>query len=163
MSEAEDIKFMREALTLAQAAWQAGEVPVGAVIVKDGEIVGRGYNCPISSADPTAHAEVRALRDAATRLDNYRLLDCTLFVTLEPCMMCTGAMFHARIARIVYGAKDPKTGVAGSVLNLYEEPRLNHHAEIVGGVLAEECGAMLSEFFAERRAQSKGQLFADQG
>ena len=163
MSEAEDIKFMREALTLAQAAWQAGEVPVGAVIVKNGEIVGRGYNCPITSADPTAHAEVRALRDAATRLDNYRLLDCTLYVTLEPCMMCTGAMFHARIARIVYGAKDPKTGVAGSVLNLYEEPRLNHHAEIVGGVLAEECGAMLSEFFAERRAQSKGQLLADQG
>lgn len=162
MSEAEDIKFMREALVLAQAAWQAGEVPVGAVIVKDGEIVGRGYNCPISTADPTAHAEVRALRDAATRLDNYRLIDCTLYVTLEPCMMCTGAMFHARIARIVYGACDPKTGVAGSVLNLYDEPRLNHHAEIVGGVLEEECGAMLSAFFAERRAQAKGKILADQ-
>lgn len=162
MSEAIDQEFMREALVLAREAWQAGEVPVGAVVVKDGEIVGRGYNCPISTADPTAHAEVRALRDAATRLDNYRLLDCTLYVTLEPCMMCTGAMFHARVKRIVYGAKDPKTGVAGSVLNLYDEPRLNHHAVIVGGVLAEECGAMLSAFFAERRAQAKGQALADQ-
>ncbi|TCS71151.1 tRNA(adenine34) deaminase [Sulfuritortus calidifontis] len=154
---------MREALAQAQIAWQAGEVPVGAVVVKDGEIVGRGYNCPISTTDPTAHAEVRALRDAAGRLDNYRLSHCTLYVTLEPCMMCTGAMFHARVARIVYGANDPKTGVAGSVLNLYEEPRLNHHAEIVGGVLAEECGALLSTFFAERRqAQSKGKPLADQ-
>lgn len=162
MSETEDIKFMREALILAQEAWQAGEVPVGAVIVKDGEIVGRGYNCPIVSRDPTAHAEVRALRDAATRLDNYRLPECTLYVTLEPCMMCTGAMFHARIKRIVYGAKDPKTGVAGSVLDLYDEPRLNHHAKIVGGVLAEECGAMLSTFFAERRALAKGKSLADQ-
>lgn len=162
MSEVEDIKFMREALALAQEARQAGEVPVGAVIVKDGEIVGRGYNCPISTADPTAHAEVRALRDAATRLENYRLLDCTLYVTLEPCMMCTGAMFHARIKRVVYGAKDPKTGVAGSVLNLYDEARLNHHAGIIGGVLAEECGAMLSAFFAERRAQTKGKALADQ-
>lgn len=153
---------MREALAQAQIAWQAGEVPVGAVVVKDGEIVGRGYNCPISTTDPTAHAEVRALRDAAGRLDNYRLSHCTLYVTLEPCMMCTGAMFHARIARIVYGAKDPKTGVAGSVLNLYEEPRLNHHAEIVGGVLAEECGTLLSAFFAGRRqAQSKGKPLAD--
>lgn len=163
MSTADDIRFMREALALAQEAWQAGEVPVGAVVVKDGEIVGRGYNCPISSADPTAHAEVRALRDAATALDNYRLIDCELYVTLEPCMMCTGAMFHARIKRIVYGARDPKTGVAGSVLNLYEEPRLNHHTEIVGGVLAEECGALLSAFFAERRqAQPKGKPLADQ-
>ena len=162
MSEADDIRFMREALALAQEAWQAGEVPVGAVIVKDGEIVGRGYNCPIVSRDPTAHAEVRALRDAATRQRNYRLLDCTRYVTLEPCMMCTGAMFHARIARIVYGAKDPKTGVAGSVLDLYGEPRLNHHAEIVGGVLAEECGSLLSAIFAERRAQAKGPALADQ-
>ncbi|WP_126461722.1 tRNA adenosine(34) deaminase TadA [Sulfuritortus calidifontis] len=163
MSATDDIRFMREALAQAQIAWQAGEVPVGAVVVKDGEIVGRGYNCPISTTDPTAHAEVRALRDAAGRLDNYRLSHCTLYVTLEPCMMCTGAMFHARVARIVYGANDPKTGVAGSVLNLYEEPRLNHHAEIVGGVLAEECGALLSTFFAERRqAQSKGKPLADQ-
>ncbi len=162
MSDNDDARFMREALVLAQAAWQAGEVPVGAVVVKDGEIVGRGFNCPITRADPTAHAEVRALRDAATRLANYRLLDCTLYVTLEPCMMCTGAMFHARIKRIVYGAKDPKTGVAGSVLNLYDEPRLNHHAEIVGGVLADECGSLLSAFFAERRAQAKGQALADQ-
>lgn len=168
MSTADDIRFMREALAQAQEAWQAGEVPVGAVVVKDGEIVGRGYNCPISTADPTAHAEVRALRDAATGLDNYRLIDCELYVTLEPCMMCTGAMFHARIKRIVYGARDPKTGVAGSVLNLYEEPRLNHHAEIVGGVLAEECGALLSAFFAERRQaqlnkpQTEGPALADQ-
>lgn len=160
-NETTDFWFMREALTLAQEAWRAGEVPVGAVVVRDGEIIGRGYNCPITSADPTAHAEVRALRDAAARLGNYRLVDCTLYVTLEPCMMCTGAMFHARIGRIVYGAKDPKTGVAGSVLDLYAEPRLNHHAEIVGGVLAEECGAMLSAFFAERRVQSKGQALAD--
>ncbi len=162
MNDNDDIRFMREALALAQQAWQAGEVPVGAVVVKDGAIVGRGFNCPITRADPTAHAEVRALRDAATRLANYRLLDCTLYVTLEPCMMCTGAMFHARIKRIVYGAKDPKTGVAGSVLNLYDEPRLNHHAEIVGGVLADECGSLLSAFFAERRAQAKGQALADQ-
>ena len=162
MNDNDDIRFMREALALAQQAWQAGEVPVGAVVVKDGAIVGRGFNCPITRADPTAHAEVRALRDAATRLANYRLLDCTLYVTLEPCMMCTGAMFHARIKRIVYGAKDPKTGVAGSVLNLYDEPRLNHHAEIVGGVLADECGSLLSAFFAERRAQAKGQSLADQ-
>ncbi|NWG86875.1 MAG: tRNA adenosine(34) deaminase TadA [Hydrogenophilaceae bacterium] len=162
-SEASDIHFMREALAQAQQAWRAGEVPVGAVVVKDGEIVGRGYNCPILSRDPTAHAEVRALRDAATRLGNYRLVDCTLYVTLEPCLMCTGAMFHARIKRVVYGAKDPKTGVAGSVLDLYAEPRLNYHAEILGGVLAEECGALLSTFFAERRqAQSKGQVLADQ-
>ncbi|MEW5892089.1 MAG: tRNA adenosine(34) deaminase TadA [Pseudomonadota bacterium] len=163
MSTDDDIRFMREALAQAHEAWRAGEVPVGAVVVKDGLIVGRGYNCPILSRDPTAHAEVQALRDAARRLDNYRLSHCTLYVTLEPCPMCSGALFHARIKRVVYGARDPKTGVAGSVLNLYAEPRLNHHAEIVGGVLAEECGALLSAFFAERRqAQSKGKSLADQ-
>lgn len=152
-----DIAFMREALRLAVRAAQAGEVPVGAVVVKDGQIVGRGSNAPISKHDPTAHAEIAAMRDAAQRLGNYRLVDCELFVTLEPCIMCVGAMFHARIARVVYGARDPKTGAAGSVLDLFAEARLNHHATIEGGVLAEECGKVLSDFFALRRAQQKPQ------
>lgn len=152
-----DIAFMREALRLAEQAAQAGEVPVGAVVVKDGQIIGRGSNAPISKHDPTAHAEIAALRDAAQHLGNYRLVDCELFVTLEPCVMCVGAMFHARIARVVYGARDLKTGAAGSVLDLFEETRLNHHAKIEGGLLAEECGKVLSEFFALRRAQQKAQ------
>lgn len=147
--------FMREALHLAQQAARVGEVPVGAVIVKNGEIIGRGSNAPISRSDPTAHAEVAALRDAAQRLGNYRLVGCELFVTLEPCVMCVGAMFHARIARVVFGATDPKTGVAGSVLNLFGESRLNHHARIEGGILAEECGKVLSDFFAARRIHQK--------
>jgi tRNA(adenine34) deaminase len=150
-----DEDFMREALRLAEQAAQAGEVPVGAVVVKDGEIIGRGSNAPISRHDPSAHAEIAALRDAAQRLGNYRLVGCELFVTLEPCVMCVGAMFHARIARVVYGATDPKTGAAGSVLDLFEESRLNHHARIEGGVLAAECGKVLSDFFAARRAQQK--------
>lgn len=150
-----DIAHMREALRLAGQAAQAGEVPVGAVVVKDGVIVGRGSNAPISKHDPTAHAEIAALRDAAQNLGNYRLVDCELFVTLEPCVMCVGAMFHARIARVVFGARDPKTGAAGSVLDLFGEERLNHHAQIQGGVLAEECGKMLSDFFAARRAQQQ--------
>jgi tRNA(adenine34) deaminase len=149
-----DERLMREALALAREAGAAGEVPVGAVVVCNGEIIGRGYNRPITSHDPTAHAEIIALREAAKRLGNYRLPGCELFVTLEPCTMCTGAMFHARIARVVFGTRDPKTGVAGSVLDLYAEPRLNHHAEIVGGVLAAECGEMLSSFFAARRART---------
>lgn len=152
-----DIFFMREALRLAEQAAQAGEVPVGAVVVNDGQIIGRGSNAPISKHDPTAHAEIAAMRDAAQHLGNYRLVDCELFVTLEPCVMCVGAMFHARIGRVVYGARDPKTGAAGSVLDLFEESRLNHHAEIEGGVLAEECGKALSDFFALRRAQQKAQ------
>lgn len=152
-----DAAFMREALALAQQAAAAGEVPVGAVVVKDGQIVGRGSNAPISKHDPTAHAEIAAMRDAAQRLGNYRLVGCELFVTLEPCVMCVGAMFHARIARVVYGARDPKTGSAGSVLDLFAEARLNHHASIEGGVLAEECGKVLSDFFAMRRAQQKAQ------
>jgi tRNA(adenine34) deaminase len=152
-----DEDFMREALRLAEQAAQAGEVPVGAVVVKDGEIVGRGSNAPISRHDPTSHAEIAALRDAAQRLGNYRLVGCELFVTLEPCVMCVGAMFHARIARVVYGATDPKTGAAGSVLNLFAETRINHHADIHGGVLAQECGKVLSDFFAMRRAQQKAQ------
>lgn len=150
-----DEDFMRAALEQAQLAAAAGEVPVGAVVVRDGEIVGRGFNAPITRHDPSAHAEIAALRDAAGRGGNYRLVGCELFVTLEPCVMCVGAMFHARIARVVYGAKEPKTGAAGSVFNLFTEARLNHHARIEGGVLAEECGRLLSDFFAARRAQQR--------
>ena len=150
-----DEDFMRAALGLAREAEQAGEVPVGAVVVLDGEIVGRGSNAPIGRHDPSAHAEMLALRDAAQRVGNYRLVGCELYVTLEPCLMCVGAMFHARIARVIYGASDPKTGAAGSVLNLFEEQRLNHHAVVLGGVLADECGSVLSQFFATRRAQQR--------
>lgn len=146
---------MRAALGLAREAGAAEEVPVGAVVVVGGEIVGRGYNQPILGNDPTAHAEIMALRDAARRLGNYRLPGSTLYVTLEPCVMCTGAIMHARVARVVYGARDPKTGAAGSVIDLYREDRLNHHAEIEGGVLAEECGALLSSFFAARRRRTQ--------
>ena len=147
--------FMRVALELAEKAASLGEVPVGAVVVRNDEIVGRGFNAPISCHDPSAHAEMTALRDAAQRLGNYRLVDCELFVTLEPCLMCAGAVMHARIARLVYGASDPKTGVCGSVVDVFAEQRLNHHTGVTGGVLAEECSAMLSNFFAMRRAQQK--------
>ena len=147
--------FMRVALELAKKAEGLGEIPVGAVVVKNGEIIGRGFNAPISRHDPSAHAEMMALRDAAQRLANYRLVDCELFVTLEPCLMCAGAIMHARIARVAYGASDPKTGACGSVVDMFAERRLNHHTEVTGGVLAEECGAMLSNFFALRRAQQK--------
>jgi tRNA(adenine34) deaminase len=150
-----DEDFMHAALELAQQAAISGEVPVGAVVVKHGEIIGRGSNAPISRHDPSAHAEMLALRDAALRIGNYRLVDCELYVTLEPCLMCAGAIFHARIARVIYGAPDPKTGAAGSVLNLFEEQRLNHHASVHGGVLAAECGEVLSQFFASRRAQQR--------
>lgn len=149
-----DADFMRAALDLAREAATCGEVPVGAVVVLDGEIVGRGFNQPIGRNDPTAHAEVMALRDAGQRRGNYRLPDCTLYVTLEPCAMCVGAMMHARIARVVFGARDPKTGAAGSVVDLFAEARLNHHAEVTDGVLAGECGALLSGFFAARRAKT---------
>jgi tRNA(adenine34) deaminase len=146
-----DDLFMRAALALAEQAQAYGEVPVGAVIVKDGEIVGRGYNHPISGHDPTAHAEIAAMRDASQRLGNYRLGGCELYVTLEPCAMCAGAILHARIARVIYGAADPKTGACGSVIDLFAETRLNHHARITAGVLAGEAGAMLQRFFAARR------------
>ncbi len=146
-----DTDFMHVALDLAQQGWDAGEVPVGAVVVKDSAIIGRGYNQSILAADPTAHAEVMALRDAARHLGNYRLTGCVLYVTLEPCAMCVGAVFHARIARLVYGATDPKTGVCGSVINLPAETRLNHHLQMTGGVLAEETGKLLKQFFAKRR------------
>ena len=148
-----DADYMRLALELAKQAQAAGEVPVGAVVVKDGEIIGRGYNAPISRSDPSAHAEMLALRDAARQTGNYRLTGCELFVTLEPCLMCAGAIMHARVARLVYGASDPKTGVCGSVLDVFAGTRLNHHAEVVAGVLGGECGAMLSNFFALRRLQ----------
>lgn len=149
-----DSDWMRAALALARAAGAAGEVPVGAIVVNDGKIIGRGFNRPIGSRDPTAHAEIMALREAAQRLSNYRLLDCTLYVTLEPCSMCAGAIMHARIARVVFGAADPKTGACGSVFDLFAEPRLNHHARVQGGVLAEDSAALLSSFFAARRSRS---------
>ena len=143
--------FMHEALSLARLAAASGEVPVGAVVVKDGAVVGRGYNRPISGRDPTAHAEIIALREAAERLDNYRLTDCSLYVTLEPCPMCAGAIMHARIGRLLYGTADPKSGACGSVVNLFSEKRLNHHATVTGGVLAEEAARLLQDFFAARR------------
>jgi tRNA(adenine34) deaminase len=150
-----DEAFMRAALGLAREAGAVDEVPVGAVVVLGGEIVGRGFNQPILSHDPTAHAEIMALRDAARRLGNYRLPDSALYVTLEPCVMCAGAIMHARVSRIVYGARDPKTGAVGSVVNLFGEERLNHHATIDGGVLADECGALLSSFFAGKRSKTQ--------
>jgi len=150
-----DARFMRIALAQAELARAQGEVPVGAVVVKDGEVVAVGYNQPIGRHDPTAHAEVMALRAAGEKLGNYRLPGCELYVTLEPCAMCSGAMMHARLSRVVYAASDPKTGVCGSVLDLFAHAVLNHHTEVVGGVLAEEASAMLKGFFAERRAAAR--------
>jgi tRNA(adenine34) deaminase len=147
----DDIARMREALALAAEAAAQGEVPVGAVVVKDGEVIGRGCNRPIGAHDPTAHAEILALRAAAQRLGNYRLPGCELFVTLEPCAMCVGAMLHARLARVVFGARDPKTGACGGVVDLAAQRSLNHQTAFSGGVLEEECGALLKRFFAERR------------
>ena len=142
---------MGAALAAAGEAGRQGEVPVGAVVVADGPIVGRGFNAPIATHDPSAHAEIAALRDAAARLGNYRLPDCDLYVTLEPCAMCAGAIMQARIRRLVFGAPDPKTGACGGVVNLFAEPRLNHHTTVTGGVLAEECGVLLTQFFSGRR------------
>jgi len=150
-----EARFMGVALEQARLAWLEGEVPVGAVVVKDGEIIATGYNRPIGGHDPTAHAEIVALRAAADKLGNYRLPGCELYVTLEPCIMCSGAMMHARLARVVYGATDPKTGACGSVVNLFNEEKLNHHTEVAGGVMAEEASAMLKAFFAERRAAAR--------
>ena len=146
-----DEKFMREALKLARQAEAAGEVPVGAVLVKDDAVVATGWNHPISAHDPTAHAEIVALRAAAKTSGNYRLPDTTLYVTLEPCAMCAGALVHSRVRRLVYGAADPKAGAAGSVFDLARTDVLNHRLEVTGGVLAEECGALLKAFFAQRR------------
>ncbi|HEY7743729.1 MAG TPA: tRNA adenosine(34) deaminase TadA [Burkholderiales bacterium] len=150
-----DEAFMREALALARQAGESGEVPVGAVLVKDGAVVGRGYNRPVSGRDPTAHAEVVALREAAAHIGNYRLGECELYVTLEPCAMCAGAIMHARVKRVVFGAPDPKSGACGSVVNLFAEDRLNHHAAVVGGVLSNESARLLQEFFAARREVSR--------
>ena len=150
----DDNEFMGLALDLAREAGALGEVPVGALMVIDGEVVGRGFNQPIGRHDPTAHAEIMALRDAAARLGNYRLPGSTLYVTLEPCAMCAGAIMHARVGRVVFGARDPKTGAAGSVVDLFAESRLNHHTAIAGGVLADECGSLLSAFFAARRGRT---------
>ena len=148
----QDEDYMRLALAQADMARAAGEVPVGAVVVDaNGEVIGQGFNQPIGAHDPTAHAEIRALRDAAGKMGNYRLPGCSLFVTLEPCTMCVGAILHARIARVVYGATDPKTGAAHSVLKLFDEGQINHHTRAQGGVLAETCASQLRDFFAERR------------
>jgi len=146
-----DEAFMRRALELAQRAQAEGEVPVGAVVVLEEKILGEGWNRPIAACDPTAHAEIQAMRAASAALSNYRLTGATLYVTLEPCVMCVGAMFHARIGRVVFGASDPKTGAAGSIVDLFKNEKLNHHAQIQGGVLASECGALLNRFFASRR------------
>jgi len=148
-------RYMALALEQARHAWAEGEVPVGAVVVKDGEVIAAGYNQPIGRHDPTAHAEIVALRAAAEKLGNYRLPGCELYVTLEPCIMCSGAMMHARLARVVYAAVDPKTGAAGSVVNLFEQEKLNHHTEVLGGVMAEEASSLLKAFFAERRASAR--------
>lgn len=145
---------MRAAIEEARAAEAAGEVPVGAVCVVDGKVVGRGQNRVLRDLDPTAHAEIVALRAAAAEVGNYRLSECELFITLEPCAMCAGAMVHARLKRLVYGAADPKAGAAGSVLEVVNHPKLNHQMEVTAGVLGEECGEMLREFFKARRAQT---------
>ena len=154
MNSVRDFQFMQAALALARQGAEAGEVPVGAVVVSDGEIIGRGYNQPISRHDPTAHAEVIALRDAAQQLDNYRLTNCALYVTLEPCCMCVGAIMHARIANLVFAASDPKTGACGSVVNLFSEARLNFHTDSRGGLMADESAQLLREFFARRRSEN---------
>jgi tRNA(adenine34) deaminase len=146
-----DERFMRHALGLARRAQEEGEVPVGAVVVLEEKVIGEGWNRPISASDPSAHAEIQAMRAAASARKNYRLVGATLYVTLEPCAMCVGAMFHARLRRVVFGAADPKTGAAGSVVDLFSQNKLNHHALVQGGVLAAECSALLSGFFAARR------------
>lgn len=149
----DDADYLRIALELAERARQMGEVPVGAIVVNaTGKVIGQGYNQPIGRHDPTAHAEVMALRAAAQHEGNYRLPGCSLFVTLEPCAMCAGAILHARIARVVYGASDPKTGAVTSVIRLFDDPQLNHQTQVTGGVLAEECAQRLRDFFVERRA-----------
>jgi tRNA(adenine34) deaminase len=150
----DDTAYMQEALQLAAQAAAAGEVPVGAVVVKDGVVIGRGYNQPLAGSDPTAHAEIMALRDAGKTLGNYRLADCDLYVTLEPCVMCSGAIMHARIRRVIFGARDPKTGACGSAIDLFAQPQLNHHAEVNGGMLADEAVALLQDFFARRRGKN---------
>jgi len=144
--------FMAAALELARAAGARGEVPVGAIVVRGDRIIGRGGNTPIAHSDPTAHAEIVALREAARATGNYRLPDCTLYVTIEPCVMCAGAILHARVRELVFGARDPKTGACGSVIDVFAESRLNHHATVTSGIRADECAALLQDFFAARRS-----------
>ena len=151
----DDRVYMRQALDQAHNAWALGEVPVGAVLVKDGQVIATGFNQPIGTHDPTAHAEIMALRAGAELLGNYRLPGCELFVTLEPCAMCAGAMLHARLARVVFGATDPKTGCCGSILDLFAQERLNHQTALAGGVMGDECGRLLKDFFAERRSSQQ--------
>ncbi|WP_052074551.1 tRNA adenosine(34) deaminase TadA [Shewanella mangrovi] len=152
---ADDERWMRHALQLAENAEAAGEVPVGAVLVKDNQIIAEGWNLPITDHDPTAHAEIRCLQQAGRALQNYRLLDTTLYVTLEPCAMCAGAMVHSRIERVVFGAFDAKTGAAGSVIDLLQQPQFNHQVQVTSGVLADECATRLSNFFKRRRQEQK--------
>jgi len=146
-----DRQFMQQALDQAKLAAMAGEVPVGAVLVRDGKIISRGFNQPIGNSDPSAHAEMIALRSAAQLESNYRLPGTTLYVTLEPCIMCAGAMLHARVERLVFGATDPKTGAAGSVLNVFSEKQINHQTQVEGGIMDDECGQVLRDFFKGRR------------
>ncbi len=155
--QAADEAWMRQALAQARVAAEAGEVPVGALLVQGGVVIGQGHNAPLAQCDPTAHAEMQALRQGAQRLGNYRLGGSTLYVTLEPCAMCSAALLHARVARVVYGAAEPKTGAAGSVLDLFSYPQLNHQTQVQGGVLAQECGALLQDFFRQRRAAQRQQ------
>jgi len=147
----EDFKFMQLALNLAKKAELEDEVPVGAVIVKNGEVIGQGMNTSISDHDPTSHAEINAIREAAKKIKNYRLKDCSIYVTLEPCAMCVGAIQHARIEKVIYGASDPKTGACGGVINLIGIKEINHHAEAVGGILEKECSQILKDFFLSKR------------
>ena len=151
----DDSVYMRQAIDQAHNAWALGEVPVGALIVKDGQVIATGFNQPIGTSDPTAHAEIIALRAAAAILGNYRLPGCELFVTLEPCAMCAGAMMHARLARVIFGASDPKTGACGSIVNLFEQQELNHQTAVTSGVMAAECSALLKDFFAARRGAAQ--------
>jgi tRNA(adenine34) deaminase len=155
VQEERDQYWMQYALALADKAEQAGEIPVGAVLIKDEQVIGEGWNMSICQHDPSAHAEMLAVRQGAQQLQNYRLLDTTLYVTLEPCAMCAGLLVHSRIGRLVFGAFDAKTGAVGSVMNLVQHPVLNHQLAVTGGVLAAECGAKLSEFFRQRRKQHK--------
>lgn len=153
MDDQQDHIWMKQAMRLAQEAEAVGEVPVGAIVVRDGVIIGRGFNRSITDNDPTAHAEIIALRDAAAAIDNYRLLDSTLYVTLEPCLMCAGAMVHSRISRLVYAATDPKTGVINSQQQIFQQGFVNHRVKVTPGVMADECSEMLSSFFRRRRAE----------
>lgn len=154
MSQETDLAYLRAAMAEAESAERDGEVPVGAVVVHDGGIIARGNNRVVRDSDPTAHAEIVAMRAAGAVLGNYRLEGCTLYTTLEPCAMCAGAVLHARIARLVYAASDPKAGACGSVLSVMNHPQLNHKVEVVSGLLAEQCGSMLTEFFRKRRQPS---------